>query len=120
MATLAPMPGHPPVVAAMLEAGFYPHRPPRVELVQTHISYVFLAGDQVFKLKKPVRFAFLDFTTLERRRHFCREEVRLNRRLAPDVYLGVRALRRDGDSYRWTDEGDARAVEYLVHMRRLP
>ncbi|HSP96300.1 MAG TPA: AAA family ATPase [Candidatus Dormibacteraeota bacterium] len=110
----------PPIVETLLDPGFYPHTPADVELRQTHISYVFLAGDQVFKLKKPVRFAFLDFTILERRRHFCREEVRLNRRLAPDVYLGVRALRRDGDSYRWTDEGDARAVEYLVHMRRLP
>lgn len=120
MATLAPMPGHPPVVAAMLEAGFYPHRPPRVELVQTHISYVFLAGDQVYKLKKPVRFAFLDFSTLERRRHFCHEEVRLNRRLAPDVYRGVVAICRRGDSYTLGAEDDPAAVEYAVHMRRLP
>ena len=74
--------------------------PSTVELVQTHISFVFLAGDEVYKVKKPVRFSFLDFSTLERRRHFCREEVRLNRRLAPDVYLGVVAICRDGDRYR--------------------
>ncbi len=61
----------------------------RVEVRQTHISVVFLAGDFAYKIKKPVQLGFLDFSTLERRRHFCEEEVRLNRRLAPDVYLGV-------------------------------
>ena len=74
--------GLPPVVTAMLAPDFYAAPPDAVELVQTHISYVLLAGDDVYKLKKPVRFAFLDFSTLERRRHFCHEEVRLNRRLA--------------------------------------
>src|SRR6185369_12991544 len=65
------------IVAAMSEPGFYPQRPARVDVVQTHISYVFIAGEDVYKLKKPVRFAFLDFSTLEKRRHFCDEEVRL-------------------------------------------
>ena len=60
-----------------------------MEVRQTHISVVFLAGAFVYKIKKPVAPGFLDFTTLEKRLHFCREEVRLNRRLAPDVYLGV-------------------------------
>lgn len=110
----------PPVVRAMSQPGFYARPPARVELLQTHISYVFLAGDDVYKLKKPVRFAFLDFSTLERRRHFCHEEVRLNRRLAGDVYRDVVAIcpRNGGFALAPEDRGDA--VEYVVHMRRLP
>ena len=96
----------------------YPHVPERVEVVQTHISCVFLAGDEVFKVKKSVRFSFLDFSTLERRRHFCEEEVRLNRRLAPDVYYGVVAIVLGPDGYRIG--GDGVPFEYAVHMRRLP
>ena len=96
----------------------YPHAPTRVDVVQTHISCVFLAGDQVFKVKKPVRFAFLDFSTLEQRRHFCEEEVRLNRRLAPDVYVGVVPIVRTADGHRVGGRGVP--VEYAVHMRRLP
>jgi hypothetical protein len=110
----------PPLIAAMLRPEFYPHRPAAVELVQTHISYVLLAGDQVYKVKKPVRFSFLDFSTLERRRHFCHEEVRLNRRLAPGVYRGVVAIVRDGETFRLAPDAAAAAVEYAVHMRRLP
>jgi len=131
----------PALVQAMLDPAFYPHRPERVELRQTHISYVLLAGDQVFKLKKPVRFTFLDFSTLELRRHCCHEEVRLNRRLAADVYLGVVGIapRRaaaasdaplplgdpasaegvSGGGFRLCAEDDPAAVEYAVHMRRL-
>jgi len=104
----------------MLQPGFYLHRPADVELVQTHISYVFLAGDAVYKLKKPVRFAFLDFSTLERRRHFCHEEVRLNRRLAGDTYLGVVAIRPCVGGFALAPEDAVEAVEYAVHMRRLP
>src|SRR4029453_13903445 len=108
------------IVAAMSEPGFYPQRPARVEVVQTHISYVFIAGNDVYKVKKPARFAFLDFSTLERRRHFCHEEVRLNRRLAGDTYRGVVAIcpRNGGFALAPEDRGDA--VEYVVHMRRLP
>jgi len=110
----------PAIVAAMLRPAFYPHPAPAVELVQSHISYVLLAGDHVYKVKKPVRFTFLDFSTLELRRHFCHEEVRLNRRLAPDLYRGVVALCRDGEGFRLGPEEDPAAVEYAVHMRRLP
>ena len=83
------------------------------------MSWVFLAGDRVFKLKKPVRYPFLDFSTLALRRHFVAEEVRLNRRLAPDVYLGARplALRPDG---ALGIGGPGRVVDWLVEMRRLP
>jgi hypothetical protein len=104
----------------MLAPGFHAPPPPSVELRQTHISYVILAGADVYKVKKPVRFAFLDFSTLARRRHFCEEEVRLNRRLAGDVYRGVLAIvRRDG-GFALAPADAAGAVEYAVHMRRLP
>jgi aminoglycoside phosphotransferase family enzyme/predicted kinase len=89
-----------------------------VAVHQTHISVVFLVGDSAYKVKKPVRFDFLDFSTLQRRRHFCEEEVRLNRRHAPDVYLGVVPITRQGDTLRVGGEGEV--VEWAVHMRRLP
>lgn len=110
----------PPHIQAMLAPAFYDHETRHVDLVQTHISYVLLTDDTVYKLKKQVRFSFLDFSTLERRRHFCHEEVRLNRRLAPDVYRGVMAIARDGDTYRLAEEDEPDAVEYVVVMRRLP
>ena len=112
------------IAAALLEAmrqpGFYPEPPARVDVLQTHISVVFLAGAAVYKVKKPVRFAFLDFSSLERRRHFCHEEVRLNRRLAGDTYHGVVALVRRGDGFALAPADAPDAVEYAVHMRRLP
>ena len=113
----APLPA---TVAAMLQPGFYPHPPQAVHLTQTHISYVLLAGDSVYKIKKPVRFSFLDFSTVERRRHFCHEEVRLNRRLAPETYRGVVAICAGPNGYRLGPGDAADAVEYAVHMRRLP
>ncbi len=112
------------LIAAMTQPGFYPQRPAQVEFKQTHISCVFLAGDFVYKIKKPVRFEFLDYSTLERRYHFCCEEVRLNRRLAPRVYLGVFAIVRDGDGFtigaRPAVRFDPNAAEYAVKMCRLP
>jgi len=107
------------VVRALADPRFYPHRPKTVEHVQTHISHVFLAGPYVYKLKKPVRFPFLDFGTTERRRHFCAEEVRLNRRLCPAVYLDVVAITR-GARGRLALGGPGAAVEHVVWMRRLP
>lgn len=77
------------LVRAMLQPAFYPRRPARVRLVQTHISWVFIAGDRVYKVKKPADFGFLDFSTLRKRALACRREVELNRRLAPGLYLGV-------------------------------
>ena len=115
--------GVPPLVDAMRRSQFYPDSPPSVELKQTHISYVFIAGDFVYKVKKPVHFAFLDCSTLTRRFHFCREEVRLNARLSPLVYLGVFAIFKRGTSFVLGPEVRAEhreAVEYAVKMRRLP
>ena len=76
----------------------YPTRPARVEVIETHMSWVFLGDTLVYKLKKPVRYEFLDFSTLEARRLNCQREVELNRRLAPDVYRGTvpLTLRSDG------------------------
>jgi aminoglycoside phosphotransferase family enzyme/predicted kinase len=88
------------------------------ELIETHISWVFLSESEVFKVKRPVDFGFLDFTSLEARRQACEAEVRLNRRLAPDVYLGVVPVTIDGDGVHAID-GDGRIVDWAVHMRRL-
>src|SRR5215467_8995230 len=85
------------LIEALMRPESYPHRSPSVELRQTHISCAFLAGDYVYKIKKPVRFSFVDASTLSRRRYLCEEEVRLNRRLAPDVYLGVVPIVRRGN-----------------------
>jgi hypothetical protein len=80
------LPSH---IEALLSPSTYPNPDDHVDLIQTHISYVFLAGDNVYKVKKPVDMGFLDYTTLEKRRLYCQEEVRLNRRLCNDAYLGV-------------------------------
>jgi aminoglycoside phosphotransferase family enzyme/predicted kinase len=124
---LAPHSADMPEFADLLEAlarpASYPYHPASVEVTQTHISAVFLAGDEVYKLKKPVRFSFLDYSTMELRHKYCEEEVRLNRRLAPTVYLGVVPVLRSGDTYRVREAvnmRDATVVDYLVRMRRLP
>lgn len=94
-----------------------------VEVIQTHISVVFLAGDFVYKVKKPVDLGFLDFTTLELREHYCHEEVRLNRRLAPAVYLGVVPVVQTDDGLEVVDEPgsvEGPVVEWAVRMLRLP
>jgi aminoglycoside phosphotransferase family enzyme/predicted kinase len=96
----------------------YPAGTP-VAVVQTHVSVVVLVGEDVYKLKKPLDLDFLDYSTLERRRHFCGLEVQLNRRLAPEVYLGVVELRRAADGQLRVG-GPGELVEYAVHMRRLP
>ncbi len=109
---------HPKLVEAMSRPDFYPHRPREVELVQTHISFVFIAGDLVYKVKKAVDFGFLDFTTLAKRKYFCEEELRLNRRLAPHTYLEVAAIGEDeAGALR---PGGGRPVEYAVVMKKLP
>jgi aminoglycoside phosphotransferase family enzyme len=100
----------------------YPHAPDSVSMIETHMSFVFLAGARVYKLKKPVRYPFLDFSTLPAREHNCREEVRLNRRLAPDIYLGVAPLGfspAGGFSLIVLDP-DSTVVDWLVEMQRLP
>lgn len=105
-------------VAFLRRPDSYPGNVSHVEAIETHMAWVFLAGDRAYKMKKPVRYPFLDFSTLEARRHDCEEEVRLNRRLSPDIYLDVVPLTssRSGLSFG----GDADPVEWLVVMKRLP
>jgi len=91
----------------------------RVDLVQTHISSVFLLDDDVFKVKRPVSLGFLDFRTIDARREACDAEVRLNARLAPGVYLGVVAVRRGADGHARIG-GAGEIVDWAVHMRRMP
>jgi len=100
--------------------GFYPHRPSDVTIRESHSSCVFLAGDLAYKLKKPLRFDFLDYSDKATRRRLCGVEVRLNRRLAPALYLGVRAVVETEDGrLDLGEEDDPRAVDYLVEMRRF-
>lgn len=94
-------------------------RVPVVEIVETHMSLLFVAGDLVYKLKKPVVYPFLDFSTLSARERSCRDELRLNRRLAADVYLGLSTMTREADGTLALD-GHGQIVEWLVRMRRLP
>lgn len=96
----------------------YPQSVRHVEVRQTHISLVFLAGTEAYKVKKPVDLGFVDFTTLDRRRRFCEEEVRLNRRLAPTVYQGVVPVTQGPAGLRFGGEGEP--VDWAVRMERLP
>lgn len=108
----------PPFVQALLKPSAYPDSPPEVELRQTHISYLFFTPRYVYKIKKPVDFGFLDFTTLEKRRFFCHQEVILNKRLCPDMYFDVVEIKEKKGMI--TIEGDGATIEYAVKMNRLP
>jgi len=103
---------------AMEHPDFYPHAVSAIEQRDTHISKVFLTGNYVYKIKKPVNLEFLDFTSLEKRRYFSRQEIDLNRRLAPDVYLDVVPLTFKAGRYEMA--GDGSIVEYAVKMHQLP
>jgi aminoglycoside phosphotransferase family enzyme/predicted kinase len=106
------------LLRALADPEFYPHAPATVAHVQTHISHVFLADPYAYKLKKAVRFPFLDFSTAERRREACVEEVRLNRRLCPGVYLDVVPITGSAAEPRLGGTGPA--LDHVVAMRRLP
>jgi aminoglycoside phosphotransferase family enzyme/predicted kinase len=106
------------LIEALARPDAYPDRPSQVSMRQTHISWLFFTDDFVYKLKKPVNFGFLDFTTLEARKFFCAEEVRLNRRLAPEIYRGVVEVKAHDGRMRF--EGHGETVDYAVQMRRLP
>lgn len=109
----------PPLIQQMLKPDFYPHSVAEpVRLMQTHVSYVLLTGDCVYKLKKPVNFGFLDYSTLEKRKHFCEEELRLNQRGAGSLYLEVVAITGMADSAAINGDGDP--IEYAVKMRQFP
>lgn len=106
-------------VAALTRQDCYAEPTGRIEALETHMSWVFLTNRHAYKLKKPVRLDFLDFSTLEARERDCREEVRLNRRLAPETYLGVVPVTLSGQG-RLRVDGTGTVVDWLVKMRRLP
>lgn len=109
----------PPLVQQMLQPEFYPHAVTEpVQLIQTHVSYVFMTGDFVYKLKKPVNFGFLDFSTLEKRKHFCHEELRLNQRGAAELYLEVVPITEENGNGVLNGTGEP--VDYVVKMRQFP
>ncbi|MBW3598511.1 MAG: AAA family ATPase [Planctomycetes bacterium] len=106
------------LIDALRDPGCYDHPVEQVEVLQTHISWVLLAGDFAYKVKKPVNLPFVDFSTLEKRRFFCEEELRLNRRLAEELYLAVAPIAGPVESPRVGGAGEA--IEYAVKMRRFP
>src|SRR5204863_5115540 len=109
---------HQPLISFLESPASYPHGPPEIHSIQTHISWVFIARPFVFKVKKAVNFGFLDFSSLEKRHHFCQREVELNRRLCPDVYLGVVPIYRTGSDFSFKADGEV--AEYSVKMKQLP
>ncbi len=107
-----------PLIAALLERLAANHGGESPRLIETHISWVLLAGERAYKIKKPLDLGFLDFSTLEKRRFFCEEELRLNRRLAPDYYLAVEPISGTLDAPEIGASGEA--IEYAVEMWRFP
>jgi aminoglycoside phosphotransferase family enzyme/predicted kinase len=105
------------LIAGLRDPLAYPHAVERVEHIETHISHVLLAGDYAYKLKKPLNLGFLDFSTIEKRRFFCEEELRLNGRLAPHIYLGVVPITDSPEGARVGGEG--KVLEYAVKMQRF-
>jgi aminoglycoside phosphotransferase family enzyme len=115
----------PPVVKALLESQAYPHKSQEIELVQTQMSYIFLTGEYVYKIKKPVNLGYLDYTTLEKRHFFCHQELNLNKRLCPSAYLAVVPIKVSLRGAKLRSnllriEGHGKATEYAVKMKQLP
>jgi len=108
----------PSTIGALLKSQAYPHEPQKIELVQTQMSFIFLTGEYVYKIKKAVNLGYLDYTTLEKRRFFCHQELELNRRLCPDAYLAVVSIVEEKGELRI--EGQGKAIEYAVKMEKLP
>lgn len=107
----------PPLVTALLDARRYPGAVQQVDLVQTHISWVLLAGDFAYKIKKPLKLPFLDFSTLALRQLRCEDELRLNQRFAPDIYLEVVGIFNTPEDPQW--QGIGAPIDYAVKMRRF-
>lgn len=105
-------------IKSLLKPDAYPEPTESVRLVQTHVSYIFITDNFAYKIKKAVDLGFLNFTSIDRRRFYCNEEVRLNRRLCPDIYLDVVELRESPSGLTFCGEG--KVVDYAVLMKRLP
>lgn len=106
------------IASALMNPEVYDEVVNNVRMVQTHISWIFLTGRYVYKVKKPVNFLFLDFSTLEKRKFYCEKELELNKRLAPDMYLEVVPINEFGGEIKI--KGNGRAIEYAVKMKELP
>ncbi|GAV19248.1 phosphotransferase enzyme family protein [Mariprofundus micogutta] len=104
-------------VRCFYSADFYPHPVKQIELIQTHISWVFLTGNFAYKIKKPVDFGFLDFTTIEQRKYYCERELQLNRRLSPEIYLDILPINRAKQTYRL--HGDGMPIDYCLKMKQF-
>jgi aminoglycoside phosphotransferase family enzyme len=108
----------PSAIGALLKSQAYPHKPQKIKLVQTQMSFIFLTGEYVYKIKKPVNLGYLDYTTLEKRHFFCHQELELNRRLCPDAYLAVVPIVEIKGELLIEKQG--KAIEYAVKMKQLP
>ena len=106
------------LINALLNPSIYDHAVDKIELVETHISWVLLTGDFAYKIKKPVNFGFLDFSSLEKRQYYCEEELRLNRRFAPQLYLDVITITGTEDQPSINGKGEV--LEYAVKMKQFP
>ena len=107
------------LIRFMKDPASYAHAVDGIEHIQTHISHVFIAGDFVYKIKKPVNFEFLDFSTLEKRKYYCKREVELNRRLCEGIYLDVVSVKNQGENFTLEESAARTTVEYAVKMKRL-
>ena len=106
------------IVEQLKKSSSFPYSAKKVDFVETHISWIYLAGNYVYKVKRPVKFTFLDFSTVAKRRFYCKEEVRLNKRLCRDMYTGVVPIVKRGGKYYF--EGDGEITDYAVKMKRKP
>jgi len=109
--------GERPLLEGLRDPAAYPHPVGAIEVRETHISWIVLTGPCAYKIKKPVKLSFLDFSTLERRHHFCVEELRLNRRFAPSLYLDVVPITGTADAPRI--EGDGEPFEFAVKLKQF-
>jgi aminoglycoside phosphotransferase family enzyme/predicted kinase len=114
------VPDLPPLISRLLHPAAYPHPVERIEVVETHISWVLLTGRFAYKIKKPVRLDFVDFSTLERRREACGDELRLNRRFAQQIYIDVVPIAGSASGGEVTIEGPGEPIEHAVKMVQFP
>jgi uncharacterized protein len=105
-------------IVKLLSEGEFPGYTGRPELVETHISWVFLCDRFVYKIKKPIRYPYLDFSTLEKRKYYCEREIELNRRLTHDIYLDVQPIVEISGRFYVSHQG-GEVVDYAVKMRKL-
>ena len=108
------------LVDIISDKSIYPEKSDTIQIIQTHISIVSLIGGYAYKFKKSVDFGFLDFTTLEKRKFYCEEELRLNRRLSPDIYISLVELRKDTQTGKYSIDGKGEIINYGIKMKEIP